>query len=131
MTLTNFDFRSTHFEIKAPTKIHNEPSFESLTNLYDEIKRCAQNVPSNNSGGNYGHLGLVVTATDYQLVSITPFICPVNPGDFVIPNHPTGGNYTADKVKVIRDMHNDNVKEYQTVQQVESALKQFCRSNSA
>lgn len=77
MTLTNFDFRATHFEIKAPTKIHNDPNFESLTKLHDEIKRCAQNVLSNNGGGNYRHLGLDVTATDYQLVSITPFIRPV------------------------------------------------------
>ena len=125
MTLTNFDFHATHFEIKAPTKIHSKPDFESLTKLYDEIKHCAQNVPSNNGGGNYRHLGLVVTATDYQLVSITLFICPANPGDFAIPNHPTGGNYTADEVKVMKDMHNDAVKEYQTVQQVKSALKQF------
>ena len=71
MTLTNYNFCSTHFEIKHPTKINKEPDFESPTTLYDEIKRCAQTIPSNNGGGNYGNLGLVVTETDYQLVSIT------------------------------------------------------------
>ena len=125
MTLTNYDFRTTHFEIKAPTKISKQPDFESLTTLYDEIKRCAQNVPSNNGGGNYGHLGLVVTATDYQLVSINPFIRPQNPGEFAIPAHPQGGNYTADEIKVMKDMHDDNVREYEKVNQVEAALKQF------
>ena len=126
MTLTNFDFRSTHFEIKAPTKINKYPDFEALTKLYDEIKRCAQNVPSNNGGGNYGHLGLVVPATDYQLVSVVPFIRPNNPGDFVIPQHPVAGqNYTADEIKVMKDIHDDQLREYHTVQQVENALKQY------
>ena len=125
MTLQTFDFRTTHFEIKAPTKIEGEPNFETLTRLYDEIKRCAQNVPSNLGGGNYGHLGLVVTATDYQLVSITAFIRPLNPGDFVLPVHPQGGNFTAEEIAVLKDDYNDNLTKYQTVQQVEIALKQY------
>ena len=125
MALTNFDFRNTHFEIKQPTKINKEPDFESLSILYDEIKRCAQNVPSNNGGGNYGHLGLVVTNNDYQLVSIEAFVRPQNPGEFAIPAHPQGGNYTADKIQVLKSIHEDAQLEYQTVQQVEAALKQF------
>ena len=125
MTLTNYDFRNTHFEIKHPTKISKQPDFESLTTLYDQIKRCAQNVPSNNGGGNYGHLGLVVTATDYQLVSIVPFNRPANPGEFTIPAHPQGGNYTADEIKVMKNIHDDEVREYEKVNQVEAALKQF------
>ena len=33
MALTNVDFCTTHFEIKAPTKINKELDFESLTQL--------------------------------------------------------------------------------------------------
>lgn len=67
----------------------------------------------------------MLTATDYQLVSITPFSCPINPGNFVIPNHPQGQNYTVEEIKVMKDLHNDQLREYQKVQQVNVVLKQL------
>ena len=67
------DYRSTHFEFKTPTIINGEPTFELLALLYDQIKVNAQTVPSTLGGGNNGHLGLVVSNTDYQLISLTPY----------------------------------------------------------
>ena len=125
MTPTNYDFHNTHFEIKAPTKINKEPDFDSLTILFDKIKRCAQNVLSNNGGGNYGHLGLVVTASDCPLVSMEAFVPPQNPGNFTIPAHSTGDNYTAKEIKVMKTIHDNAAQKYEKVQQVETALKQF------
>ena len=104
MVLTNYDFRNTHFEHKSPTKIRGEPTFDTLTTLYNEIKVNAQQVPSNNGGGNYGHLGLVITANDYQLLSLTPFVRPHNPGRFTIPPNQ---QLTADDINILHDTQNN------------------------
>ena len=78
--------RSTHFEVSTPTIITGEPTYESLLVLYNHIKINAQSVPANGGGGNHGHLGLVLTPLEYQLISLTPFVRPLNPGEFIYPS---------------------------------------------
>ena len=116
------DFRSL-FEIKEATKLTGEPTFETLTNLQDQLKINAQAIPSILGGGNHGHLGLVVSPAEYQMITLTPFVRPTNPGAFVLT--PQMQNYAVDQIEFLRQQHNERLALYNQVEQVESALKQF------
>jgi hypothetical protein len=92
MTSTNIDYIDTYFQIPVLTKLHGEPTYDTLTTLRDEIKTNAITVNSTLGGGNYGHLGLVLPATEYAAIpNTTAYTRPPNPGVLVIqpntPNH--------------------------------------------
>ena len=63
------DYRNTAFEIANLTKIHGEPTFESIRKLQREININAQCVHSELGGGAHGHLGLVLTPQENALHS--------------------------------------------------------------
>ena len=80
-------------------------------------------VVSTRGGGAHGHLGLVLSATDYQLITLTPFVRPVDPGDFQIPiNNP---NLTMDQVNIMCAHHKSLREAFDKVDAVDSVLKQF------
>ena len=122
MTL-NTDYRQTFFQVKSPTKILGEPTFEASKLLHNQVKINAQCVHSTRGGGTHGHLGLVLSANDYQLLTLTPFIRPVDPGDFQIPMDTP--NLTMDQVNIMREHHTSLREAFDKVDAVESALKQF------
>ena len=113
------NYRSTHFEVKNPTIITGEPTYDTLQRLYDQIKINAQSVASNRGGGNHGHLGLVLTNVEYSVLSLTPFLRHLNPGDFIYPVIGT----PADQIAVLRQAHLDTRKHFLTIQQVKMAIK--------
>ena len=55
----------TFFQHKVLTKVHGQPSYESLQILSTELKANAASVPSTLGGGLYGHLGLVLSLERY------------------------------------------------------------------
>ena len=116
------DYRNTHFEIKKATKINGEPTFDSLRKLHNELKINAQTIPSTRGGGAHGHLGLVLSAVDYQLITLQPFIRPNDPGDFTLP---LNQNYTVEQITLLRETHREQRAEYDKVATVEIALKTF------
>ena len=122
MTL-NTDYRQSFFQVKSPTKISGEPDFESLKGLHTQVKINAQCVHSTRGGGTHGHLGLVLSANDYQLLTLTPFIRPADPGEFQVPIH--NPNLTMDQVNIMREHHKSLREAFDKVDAVESALKQF------
>ena len=87
---SNINYKDTLFEQANITLICGKPSFKTLHKLWNEIKSNANSVYSNLVGGAYGHLGLVITDTQYRLVSPTPFVYPTQPGPLII----TGGTNT-------------------------------------
>ena len=118
------DCRTTYFERKVPVRIEGEPTFEQLTQLYENVKINAQAVPSTLGGGRHGHLGLVVTPTQYQMLSLVPFHRPANPGPFTLtPQQIT--NMTPEQRNELRQLHQDALVEFHQVEQVDSALKQY------
>ena len=119
---SNTNYQTTHFEVQSPIIITCEPTYETLSTLYDHIKINAQSVPANGGGGNHGHLGLVLTPVEYQLISLTPFVRPLNPEEFI---YPSGASNTPEEITVLRREHIDRQQHFQKVEQVELALKQF------
>ena len=102
MTTTNIDYVSTYFEFRTLTKIHGEPTYESLKTMTNQLKANACNVTSNLNGGAHGHLGLVMTPTEYSSVSSVSYLCLAHPGTLSIPPpvlHSTRLNAYAQTIK--------------------------------
>jgi hypothetical protein len=72
-------------------RIHGQPTYETLQNLSTEIEANAALVPSTLGGGQYGHLGLILSVDCYATLANTiPWVSPPNPGPFVPPANGTG-----------------------------------------
>ena len=85
-TTANINYVATVFQYPVLTKVHDTPTFELLKSIKNEMKANAGNVQCDLGGGQHGHLGLVLTPTEYANVSPTPYVRPVHPG----PNPPEG-----------------------------------------
>ena len=68
------------FEFQTLPKIHGEPDYEQLKNMKDKLKTNVTKIPSELGGGGHGHLGLVLSPTEYANISPTPYVRPVHPG---------------------------------------------------
>jgi hypothetical protein len=53
--------KDTYFQHKVLTRIYGKPIYETLQALATEIKANAALVPSTLGGGQYGHLGLILS----------------------------------------------------------------------
>ena len=91
------DYRSTHFEHKDLTKIHGRPDIDNLLQIFKELKRNAQKVPTNLGGGLLGYLGIVSRDVTYNTIPDTlSFVQPTHPG----PCIPSGARLT--QVEIIQ-----------------------------
>ncbi|CAB9531476.1 hypothetical protein SEMRO_3585_G349380.1 [Seminavis robusta] len=87
-----------HFSNTTLTAIPTEdkPTYNSLKIIHQELNANAMAIPSTLGGGHYGHLGLVLTAIQYNdLPNTIPWTNPVHPGP--APVHgaaPTGPQIT-------------------------------------
>jgi hypothetical protein len=84
MSSTNIDYVSTYFEFRTLTKIHGEPTYESLKSMTNQLKANACSVTSDLGGGSHGHLGLIMTPTEYALVSSVLYLRHAHPGALAI-----------------------------------------------
>ena len=116
---SNIDYRDL-FEKRDLTPIRGEPTYDTLELLLKELKANARNVHSNLGGGNFGHLGLVISPASYALISPVPFNRPVFPG--AQPVIPVGA--TQHMSNTIRDLWKENLRVYHEVENVDKALKQ-------
>ena len=105
------------FEIPVITKIHGEPTADSLILLLKELKANATSIYSNLGGGTHGHLFLVIPPEQFNLISNAPFVRPVHPGPLVIPP-----GTTAAMTVTLKDIHTENLRLFREVHGVEKAL---------
>jgi hypothetical protein len=108
----------TYFQHKVLTRLHGQPTYETLQTLVTEIKANAASVPSTIGGGNFGHLGLILSDARYATLANTiPWITPVNPGPFVPP--PAG---TAAQIDAAKEVWRGLKLEFDICQATEKAL---------
>ena len=119
MSKATVNYIDTYFEFKELTKIHGEPTYDSIKRLHNEVKANAASVPSTLGGGVFGHLGLVLTPNQYAMVSNAPFNRPNHPGQCIIPQ-----NSTQAQIQAIRDTHTEQLRVFNEVLGVEAALRQ-------
>lgn len=117
---TNTNFKETYFVHPSLTKIQGEPTYRTLSILYQEIKANAASVPSNLGGGAFGYLGLVLSKAQYALLSDVPFVRPVHPGALVIPPNSTGP-----QTATLQQTYDDNVKIHRECQAIDKVLLQL------
>ena len=81
----DIDYKNNIFEIPELMKIYGEPSTDMLLDLRNEIHCNAQSVTTNLGGGQYEHLGLVMSDDLYtSLPNAEVYVQPVYPGPFTI-----------------------------------------------
>jgi hypothetical protein len=119
MASNGINYRETYFEFPELTKIHGEPTSESLFKLRNELKANAQSVYSHLSDGTHGHLALVLRDAQYALLTNQAFVRPAHPGPLVIPAGTTAVMATA-----MKDAHVEEIRLFREVQGVEKALIQ-------
>jgi hypothetical protein len=119
MVFSGINYRETYFEFPELTKLHGEPTSESLFKLRNELKANAQAVYSNLSDGNHGHLALVLSDAQYAILTQQAFVRPVFPGPLAIP-----AGTTAPMATVMKEAHQEAIRIFREVQGVEKALIQ-------
>eukprot|EP00957_Ditylum_brightwellii_P198506 15128641-Ditylum_brightwellii.AAC.1 len=102
----DINYKNNYFEHLECTKIHGEPTSNSLVNLQDEIRSNAQTVDTVLGGGANGHLGLVCNAVTYaSILGSAPYVRPANPGPLVIPQ-----GSTQFQIAQIQDQHEEDLR---------------------
>ena len=106
-----------YFEIPVLTKIQGEPTADSLIVLRRELKANASSVYSNIGGGTHGHLFLVITPAQFNLLSNAAFVIPLHPGPLTIPI-----STNAAISVVIKDQYNEQLRLFREINRVEKEL---------
>lgn len=117
MSSTNIDYVDTYFEFPSLTRIHGEPNYDSLKIVKDELRSNATSVTSDLGGGAHGHLGLVLTDVEYQVVSPTAYNRPNHPGPLIIPIGTAQHEATR-----LREEHKTSIRLFRETIDVEKAL---------
>ena len=117
MSSTNIDYANTYFQYPVLTKIHGEPTFESIRTLHNEIKANALSVVSTLGGGAHGHLGLVLSLADYARITIVPYLRPAHPGILTIAAGTA--NYEAER---LTKEHREAIREWRETEDVEKTI---------
>ena len=118
MSSTNIDYVDTYFEFRVLTKIHGEPTYETLKAMKNQLKSNACSVTSDLGGGAHGHLGLLLTPTEYAITSPTPYVRPVHPGVLTIAQGTAHHEATR-----LRAEHKEAIRFFRETVDVEKALK--------
>ena len=72
------------FEFPTLTKTTEPLRYSSLKTIKDELKTNAASINFDLGGGADGHLGLVLTLTEYTNVLVIPYVRHTNPPPLVI-----------------------------------------------
>lgn len=116
---TNINYISTYFQIAELTKIHGEPTFETLKTLYNQIKANSGSVTTHLGGGAHGYLSYLLSPSEYNRIAPdTPFACPLNPGPLVVP--PSTAQHAATRLS--KD-HKESLRVFRECLNVKEALK--------
>jgi hypothetical protein len=108
----------TYFQHKVLTRVHGKPTYEAIQNLLTELKANASSVPSTLGGGQYGHLGLLISDTRYNALAHTiQWVIPGNPGAFVPPIQGT-----AFQIDAAKDVWKERRQTFELCQATEKAL---------
>jgi hypothetical protein len=102
MSIAAINYRETFFPVKDLTRIIGIPTYETLHTMHLELKTNSTSVHSNLGGGQFGHLGLVISPTRYAMESNAPYVRPAHPGELVI---------AAADTRHVQDAHERNYKE--------------------
>ena len=97
------------------TAAPGKPMYAAIKQTQREIFACASSIASLRGGGQHGELGLVMTPSAYDLVSLaTPYIRPVHPGD-----PPTYYSMTQREIHANEEQYIARVSDFKNINQLE------------
>ena len=111
------DYISTYFENPTLSKIHGEPTYNTLRKMKNELMRNAASVPTDLGGGANGHLGLLFTPAEYLAVNATAYTRPLHPGTLNI----AAGTANHEATRRTSE-HKDQIREFRETVNVEKAM---------
>ena len=116
---SSMNYKDTLFKKSNLTPIREEPTFETLHNIWNDIKENPKSVYYILVVGVHGHLYLVLNDTHCTLISPTPFVYPTHSGLLIVLDGTTVHiNYNMHIV------HTKKVRLFRKVTGVEQALVQ-------
>jgi hypothetical protein len=95
------------------------PIYETIAATHAKLKVNASRVPSPLGGGQFGHLGLVISPVNYLTIANEQFDCPANPG--IHHNIPAGA--IAAQIGELTRQHQADIKIWTEYQNTDTALK--------
>ena len=113
------NYRETLFAYPDLTPIHGEPTYEALRVLFNQLKANARAIHTTLGGGQFGHLGLILTAPQYALLSNYPYQKPPRPPPLDIPAY-----QLPHVVQTVQARHNEQVRLFNECNNLEQALRQ-------
>jgi len=119
MSISTINYRETYFPKPDLSPIIGRPKFESLYRLIIDLQANVQSVHSNLGGGTHGHLGLIMTPTQYAIHSTTPYDRPTYTGSLAIP---VGTTRLA--AEELERNHIESLRLFHEVRGIEQALIQ-------
>ena len=111
-----------HFPHSAltPLPLDEDPSFNTLQVIHQEINANAIAIPSRLGGGAYGHLAMVMTPAAYlALPNTVAWLAPIHPG--ANPVHPAGA--TAPQITEVNRAYLSNLEKFEVYNSTKTALK--------
>jgi hypothetical protein len=125
MSIAAINYRETFFPVKDLTRIIGIPTYETLHTMHIELKTNSTSVHSNLGGGQFGHLGLVISPARYAMESNAPYVRPAHPGTLVIAAADTRHAQDAHErtyKEQLRTFHETRNVEIALIQQIVSAV---------
>jgi hypothetical protein len=119
MTSTNIDYIRNYFQYPELTPISGEPTYEALQEMKDQLKSNAATITTSLGGGQNGHLGLILTPTEYARISPTHPYVPMTtqPGILEVPQ----GTTAHETARLTRN-HDEQVRRFREGADVKKAL---------
>ena len=119
MNISTINYRGKIFKQTNLSKIMGVPTYETLHQLHNEINYNAMAVHSNLGGGQQICLGKVIILTAYALLTNTPFVCQVHPGNLSSPIAAT--HHTQEELK---HQYDENLRVFHETRGVDRAPTQ-------
>ena len=113
------NYRETTFEYADLSHINGEPTYDSLTILFNQLKANARSVRTSLGGGSHGCLGLLLSPAQYTTIAhTTPFIYPIHPGPLNVPAF-----QLPHVTQQITSQHSENIRIFNECGNVAQALR--------
>ena len=113
------NYRDTSFENADLTQIHGEPTYETLTVLFNQLKANTCSVQTSLGGGQHGYLSLVLSPAQYNITAPNiPFTYPTHPGPLTLPVY-----QLPHVTQQITSQHTKSIRVFNECGNVEQALR--------
>ena len=123
MRVTLPNYKEHYFPNPDLTQVEGPPSFMDIHRLRKEILENLASYPSERGGGEFGHMGVGLSAEAYREICNTPWTPPAKPTAVIVP---TGAS--DEDSRSLKETYKEDLQEYNDyigiIRTVKNQLKQ-------